>query len=323
MHKKFLEFFVDPQTGESLKLKIKKQDHDNIIEGSLYSKTNTFSIINGIPRFVDHEKDNYSSSFAFEWKKFSKIQFETCNKEKPMEGHTKKMWEIITQFGGTLDNCLILDMGCGSGRFIEIARMYGATVIGIDYSSAVEVAMENFKDDPFVCICQANALKLPFENNIFDGAYSIGVLHHTPDPLQGVQEAYRVLSNNSWFAMSVYFKNSQYNAVVTHVWRKIFNSLSGLFGYRPAMIYSYAVVYLLRPFNKIRLLRIALRFVLPNIYLKSIKWSLLDTFDLVTPAYQSGHMPYELFQWFKKIGFKQIEPSNWGLTSIKGIKKNE
>lgn len=46
----------------------------------------------------------------------------------------------------------------------------------------------------------------------------------------------------------------------------------------------------------------------------------LDTFDSITPGFQSAHESYEVFQWFKKAGLIEIEPSNWGFTSYHGLK---
>jgi ubiquinone/menaquinone biosynthesis C-methylase UbiE len=77
-------------------------------------------------------------------------------------------------------------------------------VIGIDCSLAADVAASNFLEDFNVCICQADALKLPIKSGSIDGAYSIGVLHHTPSPMSGVKEAFRVLRPGGWFSMSVH-----------------------------------------------------------------------------------------------------------------------
>jgi ubiquinone/menaquinone biosynthesis C-methylase UbiE len=70
-------------------------------------------------------------------------------------------------------------------------RAKNARVFGIDYSAAMEVAEQNFKHNPDVCICQADALILPLKPQTLDGAFSIGVLHHTPNPQRGVEQAFR------------------------------------------------------------------------------------------------------------------------------------
>ena len=55
-------------------------------------------------------------------------------------------------------------------------------VFALDYSTAIDVAKSNLEelhgDNLGVCFVQADALALPFKQNSFDKAFSIGVLHH-------------------------------------------------------------------------------------------------------------------------------------------------
>ena len=50
--------------------------------------------------------------------------------------------------------------------------------------------------------------------------------------------------------------------------------------------------------------------------LQDIRWSILDTFDAVTTSYQSGHTIFEVFYWFKSIGFQEIRPGDWRVNLI-------
>src|SRR3954452_7101798 len=105
-----------------------------------------------------------------------------------MAGHTTRMWERIT--GITDDGVrgrMIVEFGCGPGRFLDVVRRRGGVAVGIDLSMAVEPARENFRDDPDVLIVQGDILNPPFKKGVFDFGYSIGVLHHTPDPAKGLE----------------------------------------------------------------------------------------------------------------------------------------
>jgi SAM-dependent methyltransferase len=243
-----------------------------------------------------------------------------------MEGHTGRMWQTICGLGAktddsALDGNLVLDIGCGPGRFIEAARNRGASVIGIDFSVAADAAARNFTNDHNVCIIQGDALNLPFAAEVFDAAFSIGVLHHTPNPPGGVVEAYRVLKRTGWLAISVYGKTGYYKYPNVQAWRKVFAALWPYFSYRPALIYTYLTVTLLGPISAIsRTLGRLFKIPFPFISMPDRNWSLLDTFDSITPSYQSGHESYEVFTWFKNSGFRDIEPTNWGSTSWRGIK---
>jgi len=57
----------------------------------------SYPIIRGI-RFAKSEA--YSKSFGYEWNKWPRVQFESENKGKPMQGHTTAMWNKITRIGG-------------------------------------------------------------------------------------------------------------------------------------------------------------------------------------------------------------------------------
>ena len=58
----------------------------------------------------------------------------------------------------------------------------------------------------------------------------------------------------------------------------------------------------------------------PSMILPDTERSLLDTFDSVTPRYQSTHECHEVFAWLKRAGFVDIEPTAWGSTTFHAIK---
>jgi len=319
MHKSFAKYFIDTETGEPLELIIDISKGDFIESGVLKSSQNQYPIIRGVPRFIN-EKDNYSKSFGYQWDRWGKVQFESENIDKPMQGHSSRMFNIIT--GNIMidmnEDDLIIDIGCGSGRFIDVIKMkHNNRIIGIDYSNAVETAHNNFKYDANVCIIQADALNLPFKSGTFNGSFSIGVLHHTPNPALGVKEAYRILKKGSWFAISVYSKKSYYDKPIVKYYRKIFIFLMPLFSYYPAILYSYLAIYFLRPISKnIRLLRPIIMKLFPFVDLPDKKWSILDTFDSITPSYASTHENNEVHDWLNNSGFINIVDTNWGSTSF-------
>jgi SAM-dependent methyltransferase len=77
----------------------------------------------------------------------------------------------------------VLDAGCGSGKLAVAATEAGArAVVAVDLSDAVDVAWRNLRDRPGAHVVQASIDQLPLRPAAFDFAYSIGVIHHTPDP---------------------------------------------------------------------------------------------------------------------------------------------
>jgi SAM-dependent methyltransferase len=320
MHLKFLPILQDPFTGEELIPRIDKQVGNVVIEGQLLSSSNSFPIIRRIPRFVGRE--SYAHTFGWQWNRWPRVQFESENIGKPMEGYTKNMWAKITGFSeAKIDGKVVLDIGCGPGRFIDIARSRNAIVVGVDYSMAVEAARQNFVDDEGVLIVQADALRLPFRRESFEFAFSIGVLHHTPSPYDGVREAFRVLKNDGQFALTVYGKGGYYDFPTVKFWRRLFKLLWPVFGHYPPLIYSYWTTFLLRPIARVsRPTGLAIRAFFPFVNLPDIRWSLLDTFDSVTPSYQSAHESHEVWRWLESAGFNNVQPTDWGFTSYRGSK---
>lgn len=327
MNLQFLKYLVDPKTNEPLKLSVKKQINDDILEGVLYSTKNNYLIINGIPRFSGYEiQDKHVNSFSHQWNLWPKIQFESENIGKPMHGHTINMWEKITGLKfKDLKGHLLIDFGCGAGRFIEIARSKGAIVIGLDLSCSVEFARDFFKNDPNVLICQGDILSPPLKTEIADGIFSIGALHHTINPKKGFEEMVKILKQGGWIAASVY-TSGIYDNRLLNLYRYFFKKCWPFLGHYPPLIYTYLTTYLIRPlffFPPSKILAHVLKTFFPLINLPDIKWSLLDTFDSITPAHQSCHTVFEVFQWFKNCNLKEIEPSDWGGASLHAMKADE
>ena len=320
MHPSFISILCDPITKEDLTLTIEKEENGFIIEGQLVSSTNAYPIVRGVPRFAGYNaNENYAKSFGWQWNKWSRVQFESENKGRKYEGLTMGMWEKITH-RKNIEGQLVADFGCGPGRFIEVGRMKGARMVGLDYSSAVEAAYQNFKGDPNVLIVQGDILNSPFKPGVFDGAFTIGVLHHTPNPKKGFNEITETVKKGGWTACAVYGQGGYYDLPAVKFWRKAFKLTWPVFGHYPPLIYTYIACTVFAPFHLFAWTRTLVNSFLPSFFLKDFKWSILDTFDSVTPSYQSGHTPYEVFVWFKENNYSQIEPSEWWGPVVNGVR---
>ena len=78
-----------------------------------------------------------------------------------------------------------LDAGCGFGRSLYYAATYGAEMIGLDLSEAVEAARANTRHLPNAHVVQGDIVHPPVRRQSLDFVYSIGVLHHLSDPEAG------------------------------------------------------------------------------------------------------------------------------------------
>lgn len=115
----------------------------------------------------------------------------------------------------------VLEIGAGLGTDLSQFARHGARVTDLDLSSGhLEHAKRNFAlrklDGRFV---HHDAEELPFEDASFDVVYSNGVIHHTPNTQQVVNEIFRVLRPGGRAILMVYAENS------LHYWRNLFYDL--------------------------------------------------------------------------------------------------
>lgn len=79
----------------------------------------------------------------------------------------------------------VLDAGCGPGRFTVVAAQTAGHVVGLDFGDHVDRAAQRCREFPNTDFVQGSALQPPFAPGTFDYVFTIGVLHHTPDPRLG------------------------------------------------------------------------------------------------------------------------------------------
>ncbi|HVF53641.1 MAG TPA: class I SAM-dependent methyltransferase [Actinomycetota bacterium] len=100
---------------------------------------------------------------------------------------------------------VVLDAGCGPGRFTRVAANAGAAfVVGLDVAGHLARTARRCADLPNVALVQGSVLAPPFKEGAFDFAFSIGVLHHTDDPERGVAELSRVVTPSGSLSIWVY-----------------------------------------------------------------------------------------------------------------------
>ena len=94
----------------------------------------------GIARFVDAQ--HYAASFGFQWHRYQTTQLDHDEVRESERNFRMKTALRPEELKGKL----VLDVGCGMGRFAEVATRWGARVVGIDLSAAAEVAAKNLAD---------------------------------------------------------------------------------------------------------------------------------------------------------------------------------
>ena len=104
-----------------------------------------------------------------------------------------------------LAGALVLDAGCGMGRYLRVAAEAGARlVVGLDLSAAVAAARDLTAGLPGVALVRGDLLRPPFAPGRFDQIYALGVLDHTPDPRAAFLALARLLKPGGRIAIWVY-----------------------------------------------------------------------------------------------------------------------
>ena len=155
------------------------------------------------------------------WHQHARTQYDSAESTESAETFLEKTG--LTR--RDLEGKTVLDYGCGSGRFSEVATSLGARVVGLDLTSAVDVAAENLGDRAFAGV-QADALNPPFKRAAFDVVFSIGVLHHTPDCRLGVKRAAGLVKPGGIVAIWVYWRRMSRTTAITDLYRVITKRLS-------------------------------------------------------------------------------------------------
>lgn len=332
MRKNHLNYLACPDCKGFYKLEIKDLDNDIIKNGLLICEncSKTYPIINFIPRFVS--QDNYAGNFGLEWKIHSKTQFDSYNKSNMSE--TRFFTE--TKWQRDLKKEIILEAGCGSGRFTEQALKTNAMIISMDLSNSVEVNYKNNGHKENLFIVQADIYNLPFKFEFFDKIFCFGVLQHLPNVENGFMSLVKHLKKNGNLVVDVYgirlgFKGFFVMLLQTKYWiRPLTKRMNSELLYRICKKYIELMWPISKLLDKIPYFGKRLKWILlisdhfkdneNGIILsedKQKEWTILDTFDMLSPKYDSPQKINTVRKWFDKANLKEIEVY-WGYNGIEG-----
>ena len=263
----------------------------------------SFPWLRDVGRFVDAR--NYADNFGFQWQKYALTQMDSERQNASEVDFRRKAGLTAAELRGKR----VLDVGCGTGRYAEVATRYGAQVVGIDLSAAAEVAVRNLADRDFTAL-QADVFRLPFKPESFDAIYSIGVLHHTPDCEQAVKVLPQYLKPGGVLAVWLYsgynkwYQFSDYYRKVTHRMapQRLHRLLSTVVPLLNGVDRTLKLIPLVgKPAAE------AVHYVFPVNRHPDPSWRVLETFDWYSPKYQSKHTYEQVFRWFENCGLVDLK----------------
>lgn len=117
-------------------------------------------------------------------------------------------------------NSVGADIGCGSGRWAFVVASRVGHLHALDAAAeALDVAKHNLAGLPNVTFHNASVAALPFEDRSLDFAYSLGVLHHVPDPAGALRDIAAKLKPGAPFLVYLYYSLDNRPAAYRWLWR--------------------------------------------------------------------------------------------------------
>ena len=138
------------------------------------------------------------SSFGEEWNAFHGFS------ESDIIISGDKYFDIVTDEMLNKES-LVIDIGCGSGRFIKYLKGRYKKIVGLDPSSAIFVADNLLGEDGSIELVQASTDNIPYPDSYFDFGYSLGVFHHIPDTQKALSDSVKKIKPGGYFLLYLYY----------------------------------------------------------------------------------------------------------------------
>jgi SAM-dependent methyltransferase len=206
----------------------------------------------------------------------------------------------------------VLEAGSGAGRFTEVLLKTGAKVFSFDLSSAVDANQANNGTHPALGLFQASIYDVPLEKHSFDKVLCLGVLQHTPDPRKAFLSLVEFVKPGGEIAIDVYARNWQSLLCWKYLLRPVTKRMPKATLFRTV---ESAVKIFLGPAILAREIggKVGAR-IFPILQYShwglppelNRDWSVLDTFDMYSPAHDHPQSLSTVRRWFQSAGLEEV-----------------
>lgn len=240
-------------------------------------------------------------SYSYQWRKFKEMfpHWEDVFLEsiKPIDR---------TFFPGKVG----LDGGCGFGRSLFYSAGFGAEMIGLDLSEAIEAARENTSHLPNVHLVQGDIFNPPVKRSSLDFVYSIGVLHHLPEPKTGFLSLSRLLKPGAPMFVWVYLRGrgrqikafTAMRAVSTRMPLKALNAVClGL-----AIAQFGAFILPRKILSTLGAAQLGAKIPFSDYTRYPFRALHTDWVDGLSVPLVNYYKPYEIAEWYREGGFERV-----------------
>ena len=254
------DLYICPTCYSSMLLEVRERKGQEILDGS-FSCTKcarNYTIQDGIPIFwqIDGKSETFSKDdmdevlsntaedlqekviFAnqIHHDRFAKIYEADPHVEKFLEEGTatqSRIHEVINYISTNSRMHLFLDVGCGTGNVLKLARQVFDIAIGVD----VSIEMLRIAQQRGMQVCLASSDHLPFRVDSVDAISCFSVLHHLVELKPTFCEFFRVLIEDGYLytdwdpsrtarQMEEHFIRSRMYGILIPFYRLIRNSIT-------------------------------------------------------------------------------------------------
>ena len=156
------------------------------------------------------------SSFGQEWSTYDQSRL-------PDDEKTAQRFEeyfAIFPWASLPDQPVGADVGCGSGRGgLRVAPRVGALHCIDASQEALQVARRNLAGQPNCRFHHASVAAIPLPPGSMDFCYSLGVLHHIPDTMAGIEACAALLKPGAPFLLYLYYALDQRPPWFRAIWK--------------------------------------------------------------------------------------------------------
>lgn len=276
--------------------------------------------------FCDQNQIEYTQNFGKQWRDFSKTQIDEFNNFSISKELLDRL--VFNEYENLI-NKVILEVGCGSGRFTQYLSKIAKLLIVNDMSDAI--FFNQYLSQPNVIGIKSDFNKIKRLDIKFDIIICRGVLQHTPNPYNSILSLYELCDINGSIYFDIYKKPKLKLISPKYLWRKILKNQSYENVYSFLDKYIDKFLYFRRKLNAI--LKVNLnyfwdyffpiydyKYQLPLNDKQLREWAILDTLDGLVTKYDIPLSKQEIQKFLKKKNI-EINRFNGKYHSFKIIKK--
>ena len=314
----------------NFKIMINKQN-ENIISDGCIKCDNCYDqhLINDDIIFIDKYSNNKSTEYQS--KTYSYWWNESHKDLKYDKNATKKiLFSTLSLNIDDFNNKIVLDAGCGNGRFSDLVSESNLKQLVIaDVSDGIFAAKKKIQNKSLNLLAIKGDLnEIPFKREAFDIIYSWGVIHHTPHPKFTFNNISKFCKVNGKFGIYVYKQNPDYSYNNMHL--RFLSILRQYLIIQPLRFISQFLSEknVIRLFKPIYLIEKFFNYGVVGCHTNSSnnKFEKKHYFRVVIDRFKtkhaSEHQEQEIVSWYKENQFNDLIIGSNPKIGIIGIKRN-